>query len=178
KSRGWDAGFEQYFLDKTIFLDAVYFYNDFSSMIDYDFLTSKYKNVAEAQTEGVELNSSLKLKDTFMLKASAARLRTKNRTNGENLKRRPKNKFSLGMDYHYVKNGIFNIDAVYIGERDDNQEIILDSYTLVNTLISYNISKSLEVYVKANNIFDEDYEEAKGYGTPGSSFYGGIKINY
>lgn len=176
KSIGWDAGLEQYFLDKTIFLDAVYFYNNFSNMVEYDRAASKYKNVAEAQTEGVELSSSLKIKDAFVFKASAAKLRAKDKTNGKNLQRRPSEKNSLGMDYHYSKNGIFNAEVVYTGERDDT--VILDSYRLVNMSISHNIDKNLEVYVRANNIFDKDYEEVKGYGTPGASFYGGIKINY
>lgn len=176
KSRGWDVGLEQYFLDKTIFLDAAYFYNDFSNIVEYDRTSKKYKNVAEAQTEGVELNSSLKLKDAFVFKASAARLRAKDKTTGKNLQRRPSKKNSFGINYNYSKNGVFNVETVYMGERDDT--VVLRSYRLVNMSISHNINKNLEIYARANNVFDEDYEEVKGYGTYGAAFYGGVKVNY
>ncbi|MDD5772695.1 MAG: TonB-dependent receptor [bacterium] len=181
ESKSYDLGIEQSFLENKVYFDFTYFHSDYKNMVDYDLVTSKYRNIAKALTEGVELNSSLKLKDDFTLKATAAKLRAKDRTNGENLVRRPKNKYSLGMDYHFVKDGIFSIDAVYTGKRDDinlGQRIILDSYTLVNITTSYGISKNLEIYARADNIFNKDYEEAKGYGTPGSSFYGGVKLNY
>jgi len=35
----------------------------------------------------------------------------------------------------------------------------------------------LRLYVKCENLFDEQYEEVYGYGTAGLSVYGGFKLN-
>ncbi len=34
----------------------------------------------------------------------------------------------------------------------------------------------VKIYLTGKNIFDEDYEEALGYETPGAAVYGGVRI--
>ena len=40
------------------------------------------------------------------------------------------------------------------------------------------IRDSLEIYGRVENLFDEFYEEAWSYATPGLSAYAGIRVNY
>ncbi|MEW6089126.1 MAG: TonB-dependent receptor [bacterium] len=185
KTKGWDAGIEQNFLDERIFFDLVYFSNDFSDLIDYDLAASKYKNISEAETKGLELNCMLKLVNNLTVNINGMHLDAKNLVKDENLLRRPKYKYGIGAAYNFNKNGILNVNYSYTGKRDDRdtsvfpaQKVVLDSFELLNVSVSYLIIGNFEMFAKADNIFDRKYEEAKGYGTPGSSFYGGIKINY
>jgi vitamin B12 transporter len=54
----------------------------------------------------------------------------------------------------------------------------LSGYPLFNAAISFDINSSIQVFSRFDNIFDQEYEMIKGYGTPGFSAYGGFKIIY
>jgi outer membrane cobalamin receptor len=70
-----------------------------------------------------------------------------------------------------------NIDGTWVGERKDWGGVTLGSYTLVNLAGSRRLSSSLEVFGRVQNLLDEEYEEAGGYGTPGRSAYLGIRAD-
>jgi len=53
----------------------------------------------------------------------------------------------------------------------------LSSYSLVNLISSYKMTKGLTIFARIDNLFDVHYEEAGSYGTPGFSIFGGIKIS-
>jgi len=60
----------------------------------------------------------------------------------------------------------------------------LGDITLVNARISYRFDyrpmglSNSEVFVAANNIFNQDYEYAKGYPMPGTTFFGGVSLKF
>jgi len=60
----------------------------------------------------------------------------------------------------------------------------LNNITLVNTRLSYRFDyaplylKASEVFVAVNNIFNQDYQYAKGYPMPGTTYFGGISIKF
>jgi iron complex outermembrane receptor protein len=60
----------------------------------------------------------------------------------------------------------------------------LDDITLVNARISYQFDykpfmlKDSEVFVAINNIFNQDYEYARGYPMPGTTYFGGFTVKF
>ena len=54
----------------------------------------------------------------------------------------------------------------------------IDDYVVVNLSGSYNVHKYVEVFARIENLFDQDYQEIFGYGTPGVSAYGGVKLTF
>ena len=48
---------------------------------------------------------------------------------------------------------------------------------LVNTAATYKLLKFMDVFVKVNNLFDEDYTES-GYYMSGRTVYGGVKLYF
>ena len=55
--------------------------------------------------------------------------------------------------------------------------IVIDSaYILFNGVVSYKLKKNIDVKVRGENIFNQQYEEVESYGTPGRAGY--ISINY
>jgi vitamin B12 transporter len=48
----------------------------------------------------------------------------------------------------------------------------------VNLAVSYDITKNFQLFGRVENLLDKEYEEAKGFGTPGLSFFGGIKLSF
>jgi len=184
KSKGWDFGVEQDLLKNRVVLGATYFRNDFKDLIQYE-MDQGYINIAKAKTEGVELFSSVKPIDDLTVRINYTYTDTEDKTTGETLIRRSKNKFGLDLNYHFLKKGNANLGVIYVGKRDDKdfsisppRRVKLDQYTLVNLAASYDISKNFQLFGRVENLLDKEYEEAKGFGTPGLSFFGGIKLSF
>ena len=184
KSRGWDFGIEQELLKKRVILGATYFRNDFKNLINFE-SGQGYINIAKAKTEGVELFASAKPIDDLALRINYTYTDTEDKTTGETLIRRPRNKIGLDLNYHFLNKGNVNLGVIYVGKRDDkdfstfpSRRVKLDPYTLINLAASYDISKNFQLFGRVENLLDKEYEEAKGFGTPGLSFFGGIKLSF
>ena len=65
--------------------------------------------------------------------------------------------------------------AVWVGMNATIMKVTLDAYTLVNLSGSFEVDTGLELFARVNNLLDEDYEEAGGYGTEGRSAFIGMK---
>jgi len=184
KSKGWDFGIEQDLLKHKVSLGATYFRNDFRDLIDFDFAEG-YINIGGAKTEGMELFASVKPFDDLTLRINYTHTDTEDKRTGRDLIRRAKNRPSLDLNYDFLKRGNVNLEVIYVGKRDDldfsttpSRRVKLDPYTLVNILASYHITKNFQILGRIENLFDKEYEEVKGYGTPGLSFFGGLKFSF
>ncbi|MDI6762859.1 MAG: TonB-dependent receptor [Thermodesulfobacteriota bacterium] len=183
KSKGWDFGIEQNFFKNRLVLGATYFKNDIEDLIQFDF-TKGYINIAKAKTEGAELFVTVKPIEELTLRLNYTHTDTEDKRTDRDLLRRPKNKFGLDLNYSFLKKGSINLGVIYVGKRDDldpptfSRRIKLDGYTLANLAASYDLTKNFQIFGRVDNLFDKDYEEVSGYGTPGISFFGGIKINF
>jgi len=184
KSKGWDFGVEQNFFKNRVTLGATYFRNDFKDLIQFDWAKG-YINISKAKTEGVELFASAKPIDDLTLRINYTYTDTEDKTTGEALIRRPKNKIGFDLDYHFLNNGNVNLGVIYVGKRDDldfsispSRRVKLNQYTLVNLAVSYDITKNFQLFGRVENLLDKEYEEAKGFETPGLSFFGGMKLSF
>jgi len=182
KSKGWDIGIEQSFSD-DVTVGITYFQNDFDDLIEWD---NGYDNVNKAQTRGVEsFVEASPLKD-LSLRLNYTYTDTEDDT-GKRLLRRPLHKVGFNTFYRFLNRGTVNLDILYVGERDDSywdtmaftaRDVAIDDYVVVNLAGSFDISERFHVFARIENLFDEDYYEAYGYGTAGFSAYGGVKIEF
>jgi vitamin B12 transporter len=184
KSTGWDLGIEQNFLDNRLLLGFTYFSNRFANLIDYDF-TSGYININKASTKGGEITCLARPLRTLSFLATYTRTEAKNTESDEYLLRRPKHKFTIRTDWKFLERANIHLSLIYIGEREDfywldwtPTPVTLDSYTLLNMAASYDLIDSLQLFVRLDNILDSDYEQIKGYGTPGLSVFGGLRAHF
>lgn len=180
KSIGWDVGVEQGLPFMKTTLGATWFRNEYSQMIDFDMVTWKYTNVAKAHTQGLELTAALQPVDDLTLKAGYTYTETKDDLTGKQLIRRPKNKLTFDANYSFLKKANVNLGLVYVGTRysDTANTTKMKDYLLVNLAASYNVTKNLQVFGRIDNLFDRQYEEVAGYGTPGIGTYGGVKVSF
>ncbi len=183
KSRSFDLGLEQR-LTRWLSVSATYFHNRFSDMIDYDYATSRYMNVARAVTRGVELSAVCRPAERVTVTPSFTYTEAVDEDTQESLLRRPKNRFGLDVGYAFSDRGDVHVEAQYTGARPDMdfstypaRRIDLPAYTVVNLSGTYRLNKRLEVYSRVENLFDKQYEEIFGYGTPGLSAYAGFKLS-
>ena len=182
-SKGWDAGVEQELAGNQFLVGVTYFENQFDNLIDYDFVTMKYGNVSQAETRGVETFVVAKPVKALSVRAAYTYTDTENKLTGEQLLRRPRNKASLDTTYDVTAKLKGTVSVSYVGERMDEDFATymttpLDGYLLVNLYASYDVRKNMTLFGRVENLFDEEYEPAIGYGSPGRAGYGGVKVTF
>lgn len=186
KSIGFDFGIEQYLFKQGISLGATYFYNKFTDMFGFDYLTFKTININKAVTKGAEIYLHAKPFDQLELKANytytdAKDMSPNSSDYGKKLLRRPESKLGFYTSYSFIPKANINAEVIWVGVREDIdfstfQRVDLKSYVLINLAAHYDVLKFLRLNFRVENLLDTDYEEVFGYGTAGLSFYGGIKL--
>ncbi len=108
------------------------------------------------------------------LGATGSLLRTED-DQGEELLRRPRSRWGARLGYRPDEGMSLNLETSWVDERKDWGDVVLDSYTLLSLSGFYRVAEALELTGRIENLLDEQYEEAGGYGTPGRSAYVGIR---
>jgi len=182
KSIGWDLGIEQQILQGKLLLGATYFYNSYRNLISFDFLHG-YINIGKAESKGAEISVEARLTNEFVFNASYTKLEAKDKVKNSYLLRRPKDKVTASLSYSFFKKWSINLSFLYIGKRDDADfstwpypQVALPSYALFSASASFDLSSRIQIFSRLDNIFDKKYEMILGYGTPGFSVYGGVKL--
>jgi vitamin B12 transporter len=140
-------------------------------------------NIGKAESKGTEILIQARPFDDMSFNATYTRTEAKDKDTDTWLLRRPKDQFSASLNYNFQKKGNINLSFIRIGERDDMDfstwpytPETLPSYSLLNAAISFNFTSNLQIFSRLDNIFNEEYEMVKGYGTPGFSVYGGVNF--
>lgn len=183
-SRGWDLGVEQQLLDSSVIVAVTWFYNDIDDYIDwyddgdYDFFDGDgYRNIDSLETSGVE--STVEWYPNEILDFKLGYTYTDAKENDTTRKVRiPLHKGTFDVNLYPLDDVQVNLNLIYTGERDDTNNRVLDSYTLVNLAASWQVSDNFKVFSRVDNLFDKEYEEVSGYGTAGLSAYAGVKLTF
>jgi vitamin B12 transporter len=181
RSRGWDVGLETD-IGKSAGASLAWHltkYDDLIAWFDADgdpntWDDGSYENISTARTEGVDLSLDAR-RGNVSLDVTGSLLRTED-DQGEELLRRPETRWATRIGWDLTGRVTLSADGVYVGERKDWGDVTLGSYTLVDLAGSFRVSSMLEVFGRVQNLLDEEYEEAGGYGTPGRSAYLGVRV--
>lgn len=185
ESLGWEVGFEQYFRNKTVGLEVVYFENNFTDMIDFS--AGQFNNVGEAFTQGVETSAKWRPCKAFELSANYTYLRSRDKQAGDELVRRPRHKFSVDVSYSPIEKLRLSAGVGFVGGRDDlvwdpttfaTRRVRLAKYATWRFGAEYDLCKNMTVFGNVENAFNEQYEDVSGYGTPGLAAYAGAKMKF
>jgi vitamin B12 transporter len=183
KSTAWDIGIEQFFLEEKILFGATYFKNDYQDLIQFD-LARGYTNVGKAESKGMEFFVRSRLSENFAFSASYTRTEAKDLDTDTLLLRRPKDKFSASLDYHFLEKGHLSLSLIHTGKRDDQDfstwpaaRVTLPEFTLLNAVASYEWLKNVQVFCRMDNLLNTKYEMIKGYGAPGRAASLGLNLS-
>jgi vitamin B12 transporter len=111
------------------------------------------------------------------------------RVQRDNLIRRPTHSIGVNMGINVTDKFLVRIDGEFNGERTDlffnpennfaSEEVILDSYTLVNLYAEYKLLNSqFTLFSEIRNLFDTDFTEIYGFNTAGISVKGGLRFTF
>ncbi|MEE4608752.1 MAG: TonB-dependent receptor [Desulfobacteraceae bacterium] len=191
-SKGWEVGIEQPFWQGRLKLGTTYFEMRFEDRIRYitDPVTwqGSYDNLdGTSKSRGLESFIAWQASDRLDLRLDHTYTHSVD-SEGERLFHHPLNKVRFNVGYRPVDSLKLNLDIQWVDERDEDSSFNydkdgnpvreLDAYTLVNLSARYRLNKYLELYGRVENLFDEFYEEAWSYATPGLSAYAGIRVSY
>ena len=179
ESEGYDLGVD--FTGEIVHMGVTYFHNDIENLIVWAPVGpggSWIPRAHKAKTEGIELEASILPLDVLRITANYTYTDTEDKKTGNELIRRPQNKYGLSFNYSPVEKVSLNAYLHYVGDRwsDTANTEKLDSYTLVNISVSYDWTENFQIFMRGDNIFDEDYEEVKDFGTPGTSVFAGVRV--
>jgi vitamin B12 transporter len=180
---GWEAGVEQPFLDGKLTPSATYFHNDIKDYILSLAPNFLPENVGEVTTEGVDLDVAAKPMDNLKLDLNYTYLTAENDTEDIRLVRRPRNSLNFTAIYTPIAPLTLTIGGSWVVGREDidpvtfAQEDAPDYFTL-RASATYTISKNVTVWVRGENLTNEQYQPVLGYPALGIAGYGGIKVSF
>ncbi|HTN75471.1 MAG TPA: TonB-dependent receptor [Pirellulaceae bacterium] len=179
RSKGWDYGYTQRLFDNRFSIDATYFRNDFQDLIIFDYNTFALENIGLSRAMGVELTGNWQVVENTRLYSNYTLTNTLDLETDQPLLRRPRNKATVGIDQYLLERQLrIGAYMLYVGDRLDTQDRVLNEYAVVNLNSSYYFSPRAELFARMDNVFNERYEEVAGYGVPGVAGYAGMNLTW
>jgi iron complex outermembrane receptor protein len=167
----YELGFIQKLFNQRMDFELTGFYIDGSNMIQTNQQRGIYLNTGEFTNYGIETAVNYKLNENLQVNTNYSYLYTEKQILGA-----PEHKYYLGVNYSF-KNIQVNLNVEHINDLY-TQAPERETYTLLNSRITYNQSESLGFFLSAENLTGTDYHITFGYPMPETTLFGGIKFDF
>lgn len=167
------------------FLKATAFYTEIDDLIQFVTLTSfpapftgQYQQVpGTSVSKGIELSGEMAISQGISLFGSYTYTDTED-ADGDRLLRVPAHDFVLGLgtDLSGPLNG--QIVLNYVADRPDDSGTVMEDYTVVNGALFYDINETAQIYLRVENLFDEEYQTAAGFSASDRAAYFGVRARF
>lgn len=185
-SIGWDFGIERTWWNGLLVTDATYFSSRFDNRIVVVAVPggTSVTNIPGISTRhGVELSATLNPVTWLTLQGSFTYSEAENPDGIEEI-RRPRNSASFAATFRLPDQRTkASVTVNHNGKRADDAfigfpatRVTLASYTLVNAIVSYDLTPFAQIYIRGENLLDERYEEVFSYRSPGATGYVGLRM--
>lgn len=199
RSQSMDIGVDQYLLNNRLTLSGGYFWNRFRDMIvaqqsadvcgaSFGFANYCARNVGLVSTKGWEASvkyavvRDMPLIKSLDVQAQYTNTLTRNLVQqpGNRAPRMPVDQWSMIISYQPIDPVRVALEGRYVGSRFDdvNNQQKMRAFDVWNLSATYNVTNRVQTYIRADNIFNEKYEEIQFYGTPVRSIFVGLRVNY
>ncbi|KAB1073719.1 TonB-dependent receptor plug domain-containing protein [Methylobacterium planeticum] len=181
ESLGYDAGLEQPLGDRVL-VGATYYRNDFTNLITSNATFTSNENVGRAVSYGAEAFVSVQFSETLSGRVDYTNTVTKNEITHQELLRRPRHKGSATAFWTPLPGLTFTGTLIVLGPFvDGNRDFSVPrlknpGFTLVNLSANYEMSETLSLFGRIDNLFDRRYENPTGFLGPGLAVYGGVRV--
>lgn len=189
-----EIGIEQSFWDGRALLDIVLFQADLTDEIltvfDFDpvlgFVSSPVNGNDDSERQGIEVALRAAITDSIDLRAQATWLDAED-PNGDEEARRPQLTASATLTARFASDrASLALSVLHNGESEDNEfifstaadRVTLDSYTLLNLALTVDLNERVSVFVRSDNLLDEEIEEVFSYNSPGAAGYAGVRVHF
>lgn len=189
ESTSYEVGIDQFFMGKKINTGLTYFGTDFDNLVVYDLFASRYNNASDAKARGVEAYLYVKPSKYFRLGIAYTYTDSEYKSNmtGEWIQSEhlPENKANVTASFYPAENLTAYCRVTWIDEKivplyDTNFSQVRweeDSVTTVDAALTYKISEHADIWVRGENLLNEEYSEG-GWTMPGRWLYGGVRVRF
>ena len=141
------------------------------------------QNVANAKADGIESFLHISPADWFDFTFEYTFTNARDIDQNLPLVRRPANVFTARAEFRPWDNVRFGIGVNHVDGRNDFDAIsgIIvrpSPYTLLRATASYNVSKGVQLFARAENILDQQYEEPEEFKAPNFQAFFGVKAKF
>ena len=199
KSKGLDVALDQSLFNDRVFLSVGYFWTRYQNLILSVFDpvgcasipdTQGFcaQNIGTSRAEGIEASAKVQLvRDQPWIKSLDLQFQytytsTENLTDNADtrLPKWPLNQWSAILSYQPIEALRANLEGRFVGQRfnDTSNVESLPHFYVWNASFTYDVNKTVQIYGRADNIFNRKYEEVLFFGTPIQSVFGGVRVNF
>ena len=175
ESTSFDLGFDYTLEDKFSF-NLIYFKQDVNNQINFSFSLGGYENIDFVESDGFEISTSSKISETVNLFINYSYIDSIDGS-GLRLINIPKDSGELGLTYVSPSKLSGSMTIKYNGSEISTYGN-LNSWLRADINLFYKLNNFSEVYFSIENLFDEDYQQVFGYGTPERYGLFGIRVNF
>ena len=193
ESTSWELGIDQQLGELQ--LSATLFDAELENEIDgfvLDPVTFGYTSgnkEGTSQRQGVELTAAVNMDNNLAISAAYTytdSVESDGAGGYTDEVRRARHTASLNLAWQPMENLQITTNAQYNGSQTDvffppwptpSQTVTLHDYTLLNVNANYSATEKLDVYLRLDNLLDDDYEEVFGYQTLGFGASLGLRFS-
>ena len=170
----YDLTLGQHFLDGALNFEVSAFYTKGSNIIEVVRENGKpqNRNVGAFANKGIEVAADWRITNTFAFNANYSFLHMDTIYTGA-----PVHKAYAGIDWtpgRFSANiGAMGIKDLYLSTGDN---AVTSNYIDLKARVGYRVNDWLQVFVRGNNLLNQEYATMLGYPEPGITVLGGISI--
>ena len=185
QSTSWELGVDMALAPAALILSATLFDSELENEINgfvYDPATFGFTSANRdgvSKRQGIELTASATLADDLSINAAYTYTDSVESDGAGGYideVRRARHTGSLNVAWQATENLHISANTQFNGSQTDlyfppfptpSQTVTLDTYNLVNVSANYRATERLDIYVRLDNLLDDDYEEVFGFQTLG-----------
>lgn len=192
-ARGYEVGVTQSLLDDRLNARVTWFTHKTKDQIDFfscPFLPPLpagcdvrpfgfYYNIGQSRSQGEEFELSAQVMENVTASFNLTHMVAEDLDLDADLARRPRVTLGGSLFWTPIERASLGVSISHIGERFDGAGEVrpLEGYTLVNVAGSYPVNEYFSAFARVENLFNEKYQPAAGYGAPGRAAYVGLRAN-
>lgn len=196
KSQSMDAGVDQFLFSKHLKLSGGLFWNRYRNLIVTTndpvfcapFSTFGFcpQQIGDASTKGWEagLTYSYSSDSPFLkgvvVQAQYTNTLTHDLDTARRLPRWPVDQWSAVVSYQPIDPLWITLTGRYVGSRFNTtgEQQNMRAFDVWSLAATYDVTKGFQLYMRAENLFNEKYEEIASGGTPIRSIFGGLRMAF
>jgi len=159
---------------------ATVFNAEVDNLIDYDNTNDSYVQTNRTRkAKGIELSGQWVVTDRITVGGSYTYTDAKN--GADTAARVPGHDIAVNVDAQLTAKANASLSVNHIMDYTDlvaGSVVDMPDYTVVNLSASYDVTETLQGYVRVQNLMDADYETITDYNTGGRQMFAGVRASF
>ncbi len=169
--QNYELGFIQKLLDHRMEVELTGYYIKGNNLIQILEQYGVYRNSGDFNNYGFETSLKYNITQNFNINTNYSYLHTEKKILAS-----PEHQYYLGLNYKF-KNTTVNLNVEHINDLFTSASE-LETYTLLNSKVSYKHSKNFSIFLSAENITGTEYHIMSGYPMPETTLFGGVNVHF